>query len=110
VKTGKLQKVEKVYFHSLPIKEHQVLEPLVQGLTTEEAYLHSLPIKEHQVLETLVPGPMAAHRESLEEEHCKLEVDQQCQEVDRAQQRRLDCTDWRLGRDRNSDLILEFNS
>jgi len=53
---------------------------------------------------------MAAHRESLEEEHCKLEIDQQCQEVDRAQQPRLDCTDWQLGRDRNSDLILEFNS
>jgi len=47
-----LRKVEEAYLHSLVIKEHQVLETLVQGLTTEEAYLHSLPIKEHQILET----------------------------------------------------------
>ena len=46
-------------------------------LMVEEAYLHSLPIKEHQVLETLVPGLTATCHELLEEEHCELEVDQQ---------------------------------
>jgi hypothetical protein len=50
----------------------------------EEVYLHSLAIKEHQVLETLVPGLMAVLRESLEEEHRELEVEQQHLEVDRA--------------------------
>jgi len=33
----------------------------------EQTYLHSLPIKEHKVLETLVPGLTGAHRDSLEE-------------------------------------------
>jgi len=37
-------------------------------------------------------------------------VNQRCLEVDCAQQRQLDCTDWQLDRDRNSNLSSDFDS
>ena len=55
-------------------------------LMVEEAYLHSLPIKEHQVLETLFSGLTAVHRESLEQ-YREVELVQRRLEVDRARQR-----------------------
>ena len=70
--------------------------------------MHLLPIKEHQVLETLIPGLTATCHELLEKEHCELEVDQR-HLVDCTRQQQLDCADRQLDRDRNSDLGPDFD-
>ena len=35
VKEGRIQSLEQIYLHSLPVKEHQIIETLLKGLKDE---------------------------------------------------------------------------